>query len=151
MIYVLKLNMTNRRRARELALKTLYAAEIRNVPPEEIFEDLLVQENFRKKDEIKEFSFKLVTLTTRHLAKLDSIISDISENWSFSRINILDRNILRLGITEILFMEDIPVKVSIDEAVELGKKYSTEKSGMFINGILDKVAKKDTGDEKKSP
>ncbi len=91
--------------------------------------------------EVVEFARELVTITITNLLKIDNVISRTADNWSFDRLATLDRNILRAAICEIFYFPEIPFKVSIDEAIELAKKYSTKDSGRFVNGILDKVVK----------
>lgn len=99
----------------------------------------LVCNSFGSPDLIKAFSSQLVCGVWEKKEELDRTISKASINWRIERMSRVDRNILRIAVYEILFMEDIPPKVSIDEAVELGKKYGTEESGAFVNGILDKI------------
>ncbi|MBW1668718.1 MAG: transcription antitermination factor NusB [Deltaproteobacteria bacterium] len=129
--------MGKRRRARELALQVLFHMEFNQGDPMESFE--LVCNSFGSPDSIKAFSIQLVCGVCEKKEELDQIISKASINWRIERMSRVDRNILRIAVYEILFMEDIPPKVSIDEAVELGKKYGTEESGAFVNGILDKI------------
>ena len=76
-----------------------------------------------------------------HLDRIDTLLGAASTNWKVSRMSYVDRNILRLGTFEILEMEDVPTMVSINEAIELGKRFGTTESGSFINGVLDRVAK----------
>jgi N utilization substance protein B len=86
----------------------------------------------------------------KNLEAVDAVISKYTRNWGIERINNIDRNILRAAVYELLYCPDIPYKVSINEAIEVGKKYGTPDSGKFINGILDKIAKeteKETGKE----
>ncbi|MCG8608448.1 transcription antitermination factor NusB, partial [bacterium] len=85
------------------------------------------------------FADKLVRLAVDNREACDELIIQKCHNWDFERIAIIDKLILRLAICELLYIEDIPPKVSIDEAIEVAKKYSTERSGQFINGILDSV------------
>lgn len=92
-------------------------------------------------DEIDPFTEELIKKISVHLQEIDEIIGKITENWEFQRIAIIDRNILRFAICELLYFEEIPTKVTIDEAIEIAKKYSTEESGRFVNGILDRAAK----------
>ena len=129
--------MGNRRKARELAIQILFHMEFNPGDPDEIFD--LVCENFNSSKYIRAFSRKLVCGVRENIKYLDRLIRGSSKNWRLERMSIVDRNILRLSAYEILFMEDIPHKVSIDEAVELGKKYGTEESGAFINGVLDNI------------
>lgn len=129
--------MGNRRKARELATQILFYLEFNPVEPDEVFD--LICENFNSPESIRPFSKKLVCGVCENIEHLDRLIRQSSKNWRLERMSVVDRNILRLGTFEILFMEDIPPKVSIDEAVELGNKYGTEESGAFINGVLDNI------------
>src|SRR4030042_2929070 len=131
--------MGNRRKARELAIQILFNMEFNPGDPDEIYD--LVYENFRPSRSIRVFSKKLVCGVRENIKYLDSIIRRSSKNWRLERMSVVDRSILRLASYEILFMEDIPNKVSIDEAVELGKKFGSEESGAFINGVLDNILK----------
>jgi transcription antitermination factor NusB len=127
--------MGNRRKARELATQILFHMEFNPGDPDEVCD--LICDNFNSAKSIRAFSRKLVCGVRENIEYLDKLIGESSENWRLERMPIMDRSILRLGAYEILFMKDIPPKVTIDEAVELGKKYSTEESGAFINGVLD--------------
>ena len=129
--------MGSRRRARELAIKVLFHLEFTPGDPEEVFQ--LICENFGSSKSIRSFSRELVLGVCTKKKELDQLISRASEHWRLERMSRVDRTILRLGAFEILVMKDIPPKVSIDEAVELGKIYGTEDSGGFINGILDRI------------
>ena len=88
---------------------------------------------------VRTFALELVSGTWDNLGDIDAIISDSSENWNISRMSFIDRNILRLAVVEIRFRTDIPFKVSINEAIELGKKFGSDQSSNFINGVLDKI------------
>jgi len=132
--------MGSRRRARELAIKVLFHLEFNPGDPEEVFN--LICESFGSSGSTAPFSRELVLGVCRNKEDVDKLIRQSSENWRLERMSYVDRCILRLGVFEILFLEDIPPKVSIDEAVELGKKYGTEDSGAFINGILDNIYNK---------
>ena len=129
--------MGTRRRARELAVKVLFTMEFSPGSPQEIFK--LVCENFGVSESIQSFSEELVLGVFENKDKLDDMIGKSSRNWKLERMSRADRSILRMGAFEILYRPDIPPKVSIDEAVELGKKYGTEDSSGFINGILDNI------------
>jgi transcription antitermination factor NusB len=89
--------------------------------------------------EIRGFATRLVEGASENLADIDVLISQRSENWQIHRMPAIDRSILRLGVYELLYRDDIPPKVAINEAVELANNYSTPDSGKFINGILDKL------------
>lgn len=100
-------------------------------------------------DSLPGFSLVLITGVKEHQDRIDPMIEDYADNWSLSRMPFLDRNILRIGLFEMLYIEDIPISVSINEAVEMAKKYSTEDSGKFVNGILGKIALQIPGEGRK--
>lgn len=129
--------MGKRRRARELAIQVLFHMEFSPDDPEKVFG--LICENFASGKSIRPFSRELVWGVCEHRKSIDSLISRSSKNWRLERMSRLDRCILRLSVFEILFMGDIPPKVSIDEAVELGKRFGGDDSGSFINGVLDNI------------
>lgn len=129
--------MSSRREARELAVQFLYQYDLNPSDLEGAltgFWDL--QKPARKRNG---FTEELVRGIIGHILPVDTKIKSYAENWKFNRIAVVDRSILRLAIYELLFREDIPPVVSINEALELAKKYSTEDSSRFINGILDRV------------
>lgn len=129
--------MRNRTIARELALQALYQLDLRG---DDIIDEI---DSFCKKStekhDIYQFAIALVNGCRSHLKEIDEKISDVTEHWELRRMAIIDKNILRLGVYELLYRSDIPPKVSINEAIELAKKFSTKNSGTFVNGILDKV------------
>jgi len=128
---------SGRRVAREYALQSLYAYELTQGQLDGIIADILYS---RAKDEkTRSFAETLIRRVVSHQKELDRMIRKKAINWDFTRIAIIDKLILRMGISEFLFFEDIPPKVTINEAIEIGKKFSTEKSGSFINGILDSI------------
>ena len=128
---------SNRRKARELVLRALYSQEMSDNPLSVIIEDMIL--NRKEEESITEFAVHLLKVCIEHETDLDKLIVDKAQNWDFERIAILDKLVMRVAICEFLHFEDIPPKVSIDEAIEIAKKYSTEGSGQFINGILDSV------------
>ena len=132
--------MGKRRKARELTLQVLFNIEFSNDDPDVVFN--LICNNFNAPKFAQEFSKKLVLGISQKREHLDNLISNSSRNWRLERMSKVDRSILRLGVYEILFVDEIPPKVSIDEAVELGKIYGTEESGAFINGVLDNIFNK---------
>jgi len=91
--------------------------------------------------ETREFCLRLVKGVLDHRKEIDQMIEAASSNWKIGRMAGVDRNLMRIAVYEILHCNDIPVRVSINEAVDIGKKYSTEESGAFINGILDSICK----------
>lgn len=92
-------------------------------------------------DDLVEFSRSLVAGTGENIEAIDEALRGAAENWSLERMNAVDRNVLRLAAYEIMFRPDIPASVSINEALEIAKKFSTPDSASFINGILDRIAK----------
>jgi transcription antitermination protein NusB len=130
---------TYRRQIREKILQALYTLEIRDVDVESATNWLLTQEIMEDPNAMKFFNH-LVTSIVKHREEIDGYIAKHTFNWDMSRIAIIDKNILRMALAEILYCEDIPPKVSINEAIEIAKKFSsTEKSSKFVNGILDAI------------
>ncbi len=129
--------MSTRREARELALRALYAHEFNEYPVNQVIKDIFVKDEYNQM--VLSFAKELLKSTVKNIPELDQLIKRKALNWDFERIAIIDKLILRLAICEFLYFPDIPPKVSIDEAIEISKKYSTEKSGKFINGILDSL------------
>jgi N utilization substance protein B len=126
-----------RRKSREFALQVLYQLTI-------IKQDVTTalaqfQENFLSDGRADDFLKRLVQGVLEHRSELDRLIETYSENWRLDRINLVDRNILRLALFELLYCEEIPPKVTINEAIDLGKRFGSEDSGSFINGILDRI------------
>lgn len=130
--------MGKRTQSREIALQVLYQIDMSEGETEEAFS--LFWDHFTPPDDLKEFAQKIVGGVCQHEEEIDVIIEHYSEHWRLKRMTIVDRNILRLAIFELMFCDDIPPKVVLNEAVELGKKFGSDKSGSFINGVLDKVA-----------
>ncbi len=130
--------MGARRKAREHAFQFLFQLDFDQDNPQEKIE-LFWQEHPCLPQQ-QEFAAELVWGTIEQLSIIDRHISKQAINWRLERMAVVDRNILRLATYEILFREDIPPKVSINEALEIAKKYSDTKSAKFINGILDKIA-----------
>ena len=128
---------SGRRRARELALQACYAHELSGNPPEQIVGDVINTQD--EAGAILEFAAALFRRTVAEISFFDMMIRRKAVNWEFNRFAIMDKLILRMGLSEFLYFPDIPPKVTIDEAIEIAKKFSTEKSGRFVNGILDAV------------
>lgn len=129
--------MSSRRVGREYVLKALYALEQGTQTVDEIEATVLEEGNLDEKT--LSFTRHLFDEVVKNLESIDKRIVEVAQNWKLSRIAIVDKNILRMAICEILFLPDIPMKVAINEAVELAKKYSTFESASFVNGILDRV------------
>ncbi len=130
--------MKNRRKAREYMLKALYQFDIgKDNNLDACLEDVFQVHEYN--DEIKEYALRLLRTIKDNFDEITSTIKKFSKNWKLERMAVIDRNILRIAIAEMLYMDDIPEKVSINEAVEISKKYSTDESYAFINGILHRL------------
>jgi N utilization substance protein B len=129
--------MGNRRRSRELAMQALYQMEMIQDHSKEAVE--LFCKHFGVTENVKPFFLRLVEGVKKVQHEIDPLIKSFSENWKISRMSRADRNIMRIAVYELLYCDDIPPKVSINEAIDIGKKYGTEDSGPFINGILDSI------------
>jgi tRNA nucleotidyltransferase (CCA-adding enzyme) len=129
--------MKNRRKARELTLQILYEMDIRETPVEEALN--IAFSRYRFRPEVKEFAERLIRGTSQLFLPIDFLIKKYAKNWTLERMATVDRNILRFAIYELLFLENVPPIVSINEAVEIAKRYGTTDSGKFVNGILDKI------------
>ncbi len=143
-----------RRLAREYVLQFLYAMDINeklnNGKDYELLHeelDAFWQEKEQQDNSIISFANELIEGTMQNLEQIDRIIKKYANKWDLERMLTVDRNILRFAIFEILYRHDIPFQVTINEAVEVAKKYSTKESASFINGILDKIAKNEVAGE----
>ncbi|MCK4404605.1 MAG: transcription antitermination factor NusB [candidate division Zixibacteria bacterium] len=131
--------MSARRKARELTLKALYAYDISGTEVEQISNDIISPSLI--KSEAKKFSQSLFFKVVQNIKEIDKLIKDHVKSWDFSRIATVEKNILRMGICEFLFFDDIPSTISIDETIELAKKYADKDSKKFVNAVLDSVLK----------
>lgn len=129
--------MGKRRKSREFALQVLYQLEITKQDALQAWVQL--HEHFSPETGEDAFSRRIVSGVTEHRQEIDRLIEERSENWRLDRMTIIDRNILRMALYELLYCSDIPPKVTLNEAIDLGKRYGSEESGSFINGILDRV------------
>lgn len=129
--------MGSRRKSREFALQALFDMDMSQNNSEERIE--LFCRNFTPPNKVLPFFQGLILGVKKNKNEIDSLIEKFSSNWKISRISCVDRNVMRIAVYEMLYCEDIPSKVSINEAIEIGKKYGAEDSGSFINGILDSV------------
>ena len=128
--------MRRRTRARRLALEVLYQTDL--LGPD-VVEESLDSPTVRSGSETQEFARGLVRGVMERRDDIDRRIQEVAENWDLGRMATVDRNVLRLGTYELVYRDDIPPKVTINEAVELAKLYSTAESGPFVNGILDRI------------
>jgi N utilization substance protein B len=139
--------MGRRRKAREETLRILYRIEFDAKPLEEILNQYW--ESKRTGQTTREYSTWLVKGIGSHRKKIDSIIQNASEHWRLSRMALIDRNILRMAVFELLYEENIEPAVVINEAIEIAKTYSGDEAAAFVNGVLDAIRRK-LGNQKKS-
>ena len=131
--------MATRRRGREVALQMLFQLDASDASQNEVKQ--LYRACFAEGSLPDDFSIDLFDAVSAQLADIDAVIEASSQNWRIERMSCVDRNILRIGISEILDANEIPTRVAINEAVELAKRYGTKDSPSFVNGILDRVAR----------
>ncbi|HUP47286.1 MAG TPA: transcription antitermination factor NusB [Thermoanaerobaculia bacterium] len=132
--------MGARRKARELALQMLFQHDMSGNEPDTI---LTTFEELRKSNpNTREFATKIFRGTVEHLPQIDEMITAQADNWRISRMAVVDRNIIRMSVYEFLHESETPKLVIIDEAIEIAKKFGTQKSSQFINGILDGILKR---------
>ncbi|MEE9524190.1 MAG: transcription antitermination factor NusB, partial [Thermodesulfovibrionales bacterium] len=129
-----------RRLSRGYALQLLFQYDFTHRDPSEIITEFW--EDKKADKAVSNFADDIFRGTVKNLKQIDNIIKETAEHWVLERMAIVDRNIMRLASYEIMFRDDIPPIVSIDEAIEIAKKYSSSESSSFINGILDKISKK---------
>jgi N utilization substance protein B len=121
-----------RRQARELALSLLYEADAKDSPPAAVLADFPIEPDA--------FASDLVAGVGTHQDEIDGFIRRFAKDWTLERMPVVDRNLLRIGVYELLHRPDVPTAVVISEAVELARRYSTEESGRFVNGMLGRIA-----------
>ena len=136
----------NRTIAREIALQALFQQDLTGSKKEDLNE-LLAEAAEGERD----YARALVIGVLENKQELDSRITEVTDNWKLERIAAVDRAVLRLGLYELLEMAEVPPKVAINESVELAKKFSTEKSGAFVNGVLDRIYQTMSSGRKSSP
>jgi N utilization substance protein B len=129
--------MGKRRQGREAALKLLYALDLTRADVQDVVNAAWVQEIVPPQG--RDFVMMLVTGVSDHREEIDAVIRTWSSHWSLARIGVVERNLLRLAIFELLFQPDIPPNVTINEAVEMAKRYGAEEAWVFVNGVLDRV------------
>lgn len=131
--------MGNRRKARELSVQILYQMEMKETEPKTVFDLFWKMEEIP--EDVRQFTTDLVEGVYRNRKEIDQLIEKHSLHWKLSRMAVVDRNILRLGVFELLYLHDVPVSVVLNEAIEIAKKFGTADSSAFINGVLDNTAK----------
>jgi N utilization substance protein B len=129
--------LARRRKSREFALQVLYQLNITKQDAAAAFTEF--EKHFSPDGMTDDFVRRLVHGVLEHRLELDGLIEQYSEHWRIDRIDMIDRTILRMALFELLYCEDIPPKVTLNEAIDLGKRFGSEDSGSFINGILDRV------------
>ena len=133
--------MSSRREARERAMQAVYAFTVGGDEAEHVI-DTVIKVQLGSDEEAKKFATKLFLRTLDLKDESDEIVAKYTKNWELSRIALVDRILLRIAICEMLRFQDIPPKVTINEAIEVAKNFSSEKSSAFINGVLDTISKK---------
>jgi N utilization substance protein B len=135
------MNIGARRRARSYALQVLYALDVNHDEQAgRAATEYAGRFDLRIDADALEFATELVYRVVEHLGDIDRRIQTVSRNWRLERMSRVDRNVLRLAVGELCHAEDVPVKVAINEAVELAKRFGTTESPAFVNGILDRIA-----------
>ena len=141
--------MRKRTKARELALQALYQYDLRGLEVKPDVDDLLARAT--EDEEVLGFARQIIDGAWMRRAEIDKAIEGAARNWEIRRMAAIDRNILRLATFELLYVPEIPPLVTINEAIDLAKKYSTKKSGHFVNGILDHIRTTSAPESKRGP
>lgn len=136
--------MGDRRQARELVLQALFffdmnKSDSKKFDPEERLDAFCDNNEEKLTQGVKPFFMELLKGVMEHQERIDALMNTYSKNWKITRMPVVDRNIMRIAVFEFLNQTDIPPSVTINEAVEIGKKYGTRDSGSFINGVLDRI------------
>ena len=129
--------MGTRRQARELAMQALFYMDMQKDASEKMLEYFC--DCFCTSKKSRPFFIKLVNGVLGTKGRIDALVEHYSQNWKINRMSCVDRNVMRIAVYEMLYCDDIPPKVSINEAVDIGKKFGTQESGAFINGIMDSI------------
>lgn len=128
--------MIDRHRARQMALEILYQIEVGGTNADEV----LALRQWERRQPIPDFAFRIVKGVSDNKADIDKFIVQSTENWKLERLSVIDKNLIRMAIYEMTNEKDIPFSVSINESVELAKKFGTADSSKFVNGVLGKIA-----------
>jgi N utilization substance protein B len=136
--------MGKRRKAREIVLQSLYEAEFSELSSEVILENQTSRRS--SGSDTVEYARELLSMTLANIDALDEKIASVLKNWEMDRISLVDKNILRFALSEILYFPQVPSKVIINEAIEIAHKYSSQDAGKFVNGILDRFVRKYRGE-----
>lgn len=139
-----------RRKIREIVFKSIFQYDFHKDFPATM-EYLERETSFYSLDkESKERAKSYLKGIIEHLDEVDSIITAYLKNWTFDRLASIDRSVLRLGAYELIYVDDVPVEVTLNEAIEISKKYGSREDGKFVNGVLDKIAKERVSEEKRA-
>lgn len=137
------MNRGTRRLGRILAVQVLYPTRINLKISTEHLEKIVSLNRQDYNEEALSFAKTLLNLADKHLEEADKTIKKVLENWEWDRLCAIDRAILGVAVLELLYLPEVPARVVINEAIEIAKEFSTEKSGIFVNGILDSIARKE--------
>jgi N utilization substance protein B len=129
----------SRRKSRRRALDVLYSADLRSISPAEVLADTIARMGADVPAHMQ-YAVEVVRGVEAHAEHIDEVISSYAEGWTISRMPVVDRNLSRIGVYELLYRDDIDDAVAISEAVELAKEFSTDESPRFINGLLARIA-----------
>ncbi|WFE30506.1 transcription antitermination factor NusB [Solwaraspora sp. WMMD791] len=130
--------MPARRKARKRALDVLYEADLRDIPPEQVLVGYVAR--LSPRPEHLDYAIGLVEGVSRHRSRIDELIGSYAEGWTLERMPVVDRNLARIAVFELLYVDEIDDPVAITEAVELARQMSTDDSPRFLNGLLDRIA-----------
>jgi transcription antitermination protein NusB len=130
--------MNQRRESREIAFRAAYQADVTGEPLERCLSEII--EDVDPHPSVREFAASLVRTLAAHGPEIDASVARIARNWPLARMAATDRSVIRLAAAEILYHAETPIRVALDEAIEIAKKYGMEGSGAFVNGILDRIA-----------
>ncbi len=131
--------MGKRRRAREIVLQALYESEFSDRTPQDIIDEQIGRR--APSDETADYARALFFKTVEKKDDLDRVIQSLLENWDPGRVSLVDRNILRFALAEVLYFPDVPARVIIDEAIEVAHRFSSDEAGRFVNGLVDTFVK----------
>ncbi len=134
-----------RRRGREYALQMLYAMDLTGYPPDEVFAGFNAIQDLNR--DAFYYARRLVDGVHGHLDEIDAVLTRFAEHWKISRMAAVDRNLLRLGIYELMYLKDIPFPIIINEALEIVKEFSDQEGTQFVNGILDAASREFRAEE----
>ncbi|MFZ5564687.1 MAG: transcription antitermination factor NusB [Thermodesulfobacteriota bacterium] len=142
--------MASRRRARELALQFLFSYDLNEAGDFETWLEAFCG-RFNISEKTFPHFFYLVRGVREQWEKINTLLAESSEHWKISRMSAVDRNVMRIAIFEMFYCDDVPPRVAINEAIEIGKKFGTDESGAFINGVLDRINKEMGGADEDLP